>query len=409
MNYKKLRRMYESYGAKQTCEHIATHLKSGELKAKDFSLRETAEAILGPDVVREFDPRLGGNTVFSKIKESGDATDSTAFTNISGQIVINAMMERFALVANVATPLVRTISTRLQNGEKMPLVTWENTDDTGVNTDEVKEGKPYPRLGLAESYIETPPLLKWGRIMPVTKEAVFYDRTGQMLDQAGAVGEFLGLMKEKLLMDMIVGYGGGSTPAFAYGGKWKFKGTEYAVYETNTVDWSSYFYINQITDVLTDHTDITAAMLIYSQLRDPHTREPINIQSPLTLLVPPDLEQVARRVANASELRYASGTETTVYDNPYKGTFTPVASQYMYRRLIDKGSVSAANAAKHWLLGDFSKAFAWMEAWPITPSQAPTNAEAEFSQDIIAQYKASMSGIPAVIAPQYVLRSTGAG
>jgi hypothetical protein len=77
--------------------------------------------------------------------------------------------------------------------------------------------------------------------------------------------------------------------------------------------------------------------------------------------------------------------------------------------LIDVASVSAANAAKYWLLGDFGRAFAWRQAWDLTPSQAPTNAEAEFDRDIIAQYKASISGAPAVLAPHYVFRSTGAG
>jgi hypothetical protein len=412
MNYKELRQLHRISGPQKTGEYIQEQFDSGKLKSSDFCLADVAEAFLGFEFVAQAGrPGRKPSTIFSdrRLQEAGSGTDSTAFLDISGQIIINAMMEQFALVEAIASRLVRTIPTRLKDGEKMPGVTWKNTDDDGIDTDDVKEGMPYPRLGLTQKYIETPPPIKYGRIMPVTKEAVFFDRTGQVLDQAGKVGEYLALKKEKLLMDAIVGYGGGSTPAFTHGGKWKYNGTEFAVYETNTVDFSSYFYINQITDVLTDHTDITAAMIKYSDLRDPNTREPIAINSPLTLLVPPALEQVARRIANASELRYTSGTETTIYDNPYKGMFTAIPSQYMLRRLIDGGSVSGANAAKHWLLGDFSKGFAWMECWDITPSTSPTNSTMEFEQDIIFEAKASMMGTPAVIAPQYVLRSTGAG
>lgn len=412
MNYRTMRRLYEGYGPRQTCEHIRENLATGDLKSSDFCLADIAEAILGIEfATREGRPGHPPSTAFRErcLAEAGDGTDSTAFLDISGQILINAMMERFALVDAIASRMVRTIQTRLKDGETIPKVTWENTDDTGIDTDSVHEGMPYPRLGIGEAWINTPPPIKYGRIMPVTKEAAFFDRTGQVIEQAGMVGDYLGLKKEKLLMDVIVGFGGGAAPTFAAGGKWKYKGSEYALYNTSAVDWTTYFYINQITDVLTDHTDITAAMVKYSDLRDPSTREPISIRSPVTLMVPPALEQIANRIANAQELRYASGAETTIYDNPYKGTFAPVPSQYMLRRLIDKGTVAAADAAKYWLLGDFNRAFAWMEAFPITPATSPTNSPMEFEQDIIFEAKASMMGTPAVIAPQYVLRSTGAG
>ena len=41
--------------------------------------------------------------------------------------------------------------------------------------------------------------------------------------------------------------------------------------------------------------------------------------------------------------------------------------------------------------------------------QAPTNSEAEFSQDIVLRFKASERGAAAVINPRYVVKSTGAG
>ncbi|MHC4180490.1 MAG: hypothetical protein ACYSWU_23555, partial [Planctomycetota bacterium] len=156
MNFRELRQLKDICGPQQTCEHIRESFAAGDLKSEDFSIRELAEAILGYEVVRDFDPKLGGNTSFSQLRESGSATDSSAFTNISGQIVINALMERFNRAPNIASGLVRTIPTRLQNGEKLPMVTWMNTTSTGVDTDEVGEAMPYPRLGLAESYVETP-------------------------------------------------------------------------------------------------------------------------------------------------------------------------------------------------------------------------------------------------------------
>ena len=43
---------------------------------------------------------------------------------------------------------------------------------------------------------------------------------------------------------------------------------------------------------------------------------------------------------------------------------------------------AAADAANYWFYGNFQKAFAYMENWPITVVQAPVNSEAEFTHDI---------------------------
>ena len=58
---------------------------------------------------------------------------------------------------------------------------------------------PYPNVGLGEDYIETPSTTKRGFIVPVTREAIFFDRTHLILQRAAEVGEVLGLNKEKRL------------------------------------------------------------------------------------------------------------------------------------------------------------------------------------------------------------------
>lgn len=407
IKYKALKHLYESMGAPAAERHLTEALQEGQLRPEDFSIYELAKATLGHEFIDLCSPSSGPNDGVTRMMEAaGDGVDVTAFRNITGQIVYSKIMQGFEAAEKAGSALVATIPTKL-DGEKIPGVTWDND---GVDIDEVHPGMPYERAGLVEEYVETPPTKKYGKIVPVTKEAIFFDRTALVLQRAGEVGEWLGVRKEEILIDMISGYGGGSSPTFAMGGKWKFKGSEYAVYETNTVDFSSYFYINQITDVLSDYTDLDAAMLKYGEMQDPNTRKPIIVAPQLTLLVPPALHPTARTIANATELRVTTGSSIqTLFTNPFGSSINVVESRYLFRRLIDNGSVSAANARKHWFLGDFSKAFAWMENWPVTPSQAPPNAEAEFDRDIVAQFKASMRGAPAVLKPHYVMRCTGAG
>ena len=80
---------------------------------------------------------------------------------------------------------------------------------------------PYPNLGFGEDYIETPSTTKRGFIVPVTKEAIFFDRTHLVLSRAAEVGELLGLNKEKRLVDLVIGATN----------NYKWKGTAYNTYQ----------------------------------------------------------------------------------------------------------------------------------------------------------------------------------
>ena len=128
-----------------------------------------------------------------------------------------------------------------------------------------------------------------------------------------------------------------------------------------------------------------------------------------TVMVMPAYRHAAHRVFNAAELTYtaASAETATTVANPL-GRYRVVESRLAYRRLV-AASVGESAAKKYWLIGDFTKAFAYMENWPITVTQAPTNSEAEFNQDIVARFKASERGAAAVLNPRYAVLSTGAG
>ena len=366
--------------------HLSEALAAKELRPEDFSVRELAEAFMGIEWVRNLDPRR--NTV---VLEAGDGVDSTAFSNITGQLVFSKIMDAYANPAFWASGVVQTIPTRL-NGEKIPGI-GRIKDETPT----VQEGMPYENFGFSEDYIETPATTKRGFIVPVTKEAIFFDRTGLILNRAAEVGEVLGLNKEKRLLDVILGV----TAAY------KWKGTSYSTYVDTPWD-------NALTDVLTDWTDIDAAEQLFTAMTDPNTGEPILInQAAMTLVVMPDLRHAARRILNATQLMYgipSSASVQTITQAP--NSISPYALQdntaLAKARLVASG-VAASDAAKYWFLGDFRKAFAYMENWPITVTQAPSNSEAEFTQDIVARFKVSERGVAAVMDPRFVVRSTGAG
>ena len=389
IKYRELKRMYDLSGPEKTVRHLQEALETGDLKSEDFSIRELAEVTLSPERVRQMDPRHGGVCLL----EAGDGVDVTAFSNITGQVVQAKILEAYAQEAFVLSRLVDTIPTRL-DGERIPGI-GRISDEVA----EVRPGMPYPSLGFAEDYIETPQTTKRGFIVPVTKEAIFFDRTHLVLQRASEVGEVLGLNKEKRLIDLLIGVAN----------NYKWKGAAYNTYSnTGTGAAPDGNWLNQMTEELVDWTDVDAAEQIFAAILDPNTGEPVLIQA-TTVLVMPAYRHAAHRIFNAAEINYAStdGSTTTIAANPL-GNYKVVESRLAYRRLLAAGH-AASDAKKWWFIGDFRKAFAYMENWPITVAQSPPGSEAEFNQDIVVRFKASERGAAAVINPRYVVKSTGAG
>jgi hypothetical protein len=383
--------MYAAQGAEKTVRHLQEALEQGHLKPEDFSIRELAEATLSPERVRQMDPRQGG----AALLEAGEAVDVTAFSNIAGQIVQAKILEAYSQEAFVVSRLVDNVPTRL-DGERIPGI-GRIRDEVA----EVRPGMPFPSLGFGEDYIDTPQTTKRGFIVPVTKEAIFFDRTHLVLQRAAEVGEILGLNKEKRLIDLLIGATNNYT----------WKGTAYDTYYAAGdpgPGGAAAPWINELSEELVDWTDVDAAEQLFADILDPNTGEPVLVRA-TSVLVMPAYRHAAHRIFNAEEITYApaGGDLHTTAANPL-GNYRVVESRLAYRRIVAAGQMAEA-AKKWWFMGDFRRAFAYMENWPLTVTLSPPNSEAEFNQDIVVRFKASERGAAAVINPRYVVKSTGAG
>jgi hypothetical protein len=382
IRYRELKRRYDLDGPQKTTEHLSEAIQQKHLRPDDFSIRDLAEALIpdGHHWVRALDPHAGGGVA---LLEASDGVDVTAFLNITGQVIYSKIMEAYQSEAFVVSKLVETIPTRL-DGEKIPGIARAEDKIT-----EIHPGMPYPHLGFGEDYIETPSTTKRGFIVPVTREAIFFDRTHLVLSRAAEVGEILGLNKEKRLIDVLVGV----TNNF------KWRGTSYNTYQTAT-PWINVIASNE----LVDWTDVDAAEQLFADMLDPNTGEPILVNA-THVLVMPAYRHAAHRIFNALDIDYTgTGAATTTRAANPLSHYTMHTSRLAYRRIVASG-VSAANAKKWWFLGDFRRAFAYMENWPITVTQSPANSEADFNQDIVLRFKASERGAAAVLDPRYVVKN----
>ncbi len=390
LKYKELSRRVLMEGIGPTVDHLKLALADGDLNPRDFNIRDLAESLVftrdGSPCGREWvnnvcNPHKGGGVV---LLEADGAVDSTAFSNITGQIVFSEVMKGYEQPEFIYPKIARTYPSKFIT-EKIPGLTGISED----MDDDIQEGMQFPAVGFGEDYIETPKTVKKGRLINITKEAVFYDRTGLILDAARSVGELLGLRREKMACDVLAGI----TNNF------KWKGTTYNTYQTSA-PWINVKATNGLV-AATGWQQVDAAEQLFTDMLDPHTGEPITV-SPKSIITVPARKHTFRRVFAATNVKSSQAT-TSSHDgidgpntlDPYDLTF----SKFLYRRIIASG-VSAANAADWWFLGDFQRAFAWIENFPMAVLQAPVNSEAEFNQDIVARYRASMKGVYAVMEPR---------
>lgn len=366
---------------------------SGAARPEEFSIKEMAEAICGPEFVREyFNPTTGIDRV--GLLEAGPAggLDPTAMLNINafslavGGLIEAKIIEQFQHPAFIGDQLVQVKPTRL-NGEKMIGV-------TGIGNKALtrKPGEPHPEAGFGEHWITTPELEEKALKVPVLQETVFYDLTGQVLDTAAGVGQELGYLKELTILNLALGV---TNP-------YKYKGTGYNTYQASTP------WINSHANPLTDYRDIDDALALFEQMTDPATGKEILVM-PTTILHAPSRRSAFHQVLNATEVRETTNTNTvSIAPNPVKTKYALVESPIAYNRAkaADGLNLSTADAKARWWIGDFKRAFAWMEAWPIRVTPASANEFVMLDRGMIACYFANYRGIGAVIEPRYVVQNT---
>lgn len=382
--------MRETLPQERVEAHLHEALEKKQLRPEDFSIRELYEALVpdGREIIQSWF-RPGSH--LTSVMEATDVK-SSLFSNITGQIVYSKILEAYEAEEFSFSKLVDTVPSQFLGIEKIAGIAA-----IGDRAAVVDEGQPYPMVGVSENYIEVGEKKKRGMIVPVTREAVFSDRTAKLLQECARVGEFMGLNREKRIIDCIVDENAGAASITAGGHRYHWRGTSYATYQTTT-PWDNVTASN----ALVDWTNIEAGLLTMAAITDPFTGEPILVQ-PTHIIVTPQLEWTAKRIVSATEIRVATPgfattgnpTQTTA-SNPVPG-YTIMSSRLLKARLATDTD---------WFLCNPKKAFAYYSNWDIETRQAGANSEDDFKRDIVMQFRVSERGTAATIEPRLAHKST---
>lgn len=364
-------------------DEIGEALAKKELKSEDFSIKELFEEFVpdGRQIVDTWKPR---NKELHGVRLKESAVETSAFSNITGQIFYNELMEAFNQPGLIGDQLIETVPTNL-SGEKIAGVSLLSDD---IET--IGEGQPYPRAGVSEDWIETPATTKRGFIVPVTKEAIYFDNTNLVLTRCRDTVRTMAYNKEKRILDAVLGV------TTLYNRKGRGLTATYGDNSGNH-DWDNLAASN----ALQDYTDIENALLLFDGMTDPNTGEPILLSPNLQVVVPTALKPTLGRILAAVEFRSVTNTSnTTIGGNPLAymmASFNPVSSPYVKARTSSDST---------WFIGDFKRGFKYMENWGPTSVEAPVNSYEEFNYDIVAQFKVSERGTTACVEPRYAVKCT---
>ncbi len=283
--------------------------------------------------------------------------------------------------AFVFSNIVPNVPTKF-NGEIIPGI-----GRMGDVAEVIPEGKPYPRAGLSEDWIKTPVTQKRGIMIDLTREAVFFDRTADLINKASELGRWLGYNKELRLIDAFVDE---NVTTHRY----NWRDTAYASYQTST-PWDNV----TASATLTDWTDIDEAEQTLAGILDPNTGTPI-LNMAKDLVVARQNLYTARRIVNATEVRVgdgASNTTNTISKNPVTTNYRIVSSQLLAARMATD---------TNWYLGDIARMIQYRENFPLQVEQAPVGSGDMWERDIAMSWKAGERGAAVVVEPRVTTKCT---
>jgi len=409
-------------------DHVGNRtLKNPEVKPEEFSLQGMGEAILGHDTfsavynparqdqfsravqLQGFVESTNPGNKAAMVESTGVGLDPSGFQNINAYTILTTglmevkILEAFKNPTFIADQVMPSEATKL-NGQKV----------IGLNplfTDVVRRqpGQKHARTGFGERWIQTPETRENAMAIDVTKEVIFFDKTGDMLRNAQEVGEIIAYNREIEMLDVILGVQTGNT--------FTWNGTAYATYSTSTRLGQTNG--NAITNDLLDWTAFQTAVLTMSRFTDPDTARRILV-NPNSLIVSPGKYKTAELILGSTrtERRYGTGATTPqttsnplmisdTPSNPYAGQFSLLTSPLIEQRLVDKGGLTTAQATERWYLLEAGKCFKYMVNYPLQVQSASPQSYNMIDQGIAMSFFAGERGIPSVWSVWHALQNSG--
>lgn len=390
-NYQRLVQLHEGRSLIEARDDLREAFRSKALRPQDIDLGRLFEQCFGMSAFRDCRAghRLASEVMKQALTEAEGAVSTSSFLNISGQFVYQTVLDGYENEEFVFKDLIPEAQASTLDGEKIPGIT-EIGDEIAVRN----EADPYALAGVGEDWIFTPSIPDRGMIVPITWEAIFNDKTGQLSERCGKVGYWAGVRREKAAIDCVIDENVTSH-------RYNWRGTVIATYNDNT---GTHTWDNLVaSNALVDWTDLDNVEQAFNAMTDPYTGEPVMIAAK-HLVVTKQLEQTAYHILNSTMIRratpgYATSANPNLNElaNPYQKKYELKTSRLLAARLATDTS---------WFLGDYGKFAKCMMAEKLNVVQAPPNSDDEFKRRIVTQHRVNERFAYVTVQPRASVKST---
>lgn len=371
-----------------------------------FSLKDLAEATLGENWQAKMQsPRWTLATMLqeeeSLLEDTGAGgvmasqfADINAFTAVVSGLLEISVMDGWENPEFIMDQVMPDVQSRMFDGRKVI-----GTTRLGDVAAPRYPGEPTKRAGFSERWITQPRTVENALACEVYQETVYLDLTGEVLEQANAVGDWIRWRKEMRQIDCFLGV----TNTYQYNGV-----------AHNTYIANGYFN-NTLSNELFFWEQIQNAEILFRDMTDPATGLRVRI-TPDSMYVNQEKYYTAEAVLGATdvELRGAPGDATNRQDvrrskNPVANKYKLFTSPLVYQRMTDASglNLSTTNAGKYWYLWDSKKPpFKYASNWPLRVQQAAPNQVDLIDRGIVLFVKADERGTPMVYEPRRIVQNT---
>lgn len=340
-------------------------------KGRNTAHREIAGKIRSLLEAKKIDPmRVSFKSLFEQLvsgQELEENLSSSAFPIIAGEIISSVIIAAYQGFPKNGDKLVRTVSSKLKTSQ---IPGWKAIGKIR----EVREREPYGQTVPPDEKNETIKNRKYGGLMDLTKEALFFDQTGELMDRARELGEEGARFREELIMNAVVNVNGDALS----GGDLYTAGNANLLTSNSlgTAGWEN------------AHTSLIAKT-------DDTTGKPIWVMGERPIMVvPAGLLPTAWKLANNEYGPQGVATPGNLDMNMARNMFDTVVNPYL------------SKASTDWWYGGFNRQFRWEEVWPLeTFTRVGQDTSEGFGADIIQQFKVSLYGGAGAIDTRYVFEN----
>lgn len=352
-------------GFQRAADKVDSLLEAGTVQPRDFSFKALFEELVDPH--RKFDATTDASVI-------SEAISASAFPQISNRIFHRTVMPKYQVQTGVADMLVsEEQASRTQSDEV-----------AGMSDGESLEIRPelmsYEETDFAEKRFRIY-MADFGRIISLSREAIFDDRTGQILRTARTVGRKAGQHRAKMIIQTIemlprTAMKESTTRAFVYNGTALTQAQFYSTDHSAVAD--AQVNANTVTNALGTAGLVVAHTLLDSMVDE---RGDEIVITPDTILVPSALRVTAWQLMRSSQ-QYDTANNAANFFGPGgspEGQFRVLTSPFL-------------SSTTYYYLGDFPQQLLWLWVWrPGTATQGNETTKA-FESQIVQRFRFNYNG-----------------